>query len=227
MAFEVKATLVGFLGDEEHFPCHFLYKVGDSFTYDGEEFHGRICAGLIQPMLPVIQAVRNAGMRYSENIEYRYSGLSAVDPSMAKYDGLGFRPLKEVPEGALPRHVQALAVKPAERRTRAGWTFVCNDARTSALFVVEPTDISRRGHDMPHYKRSMAMLEKINAEPGITLDDILEKFTEWDRNEVYPPLTRAVAECLLDQMEQVNYLEIRGGKYYPRERAMGTKTAAS
>lgn len=42
MAFVVRARLVAFMGDEERFPCHFLYKIGDEFIYDGEEFHGRV-----------------------------------------------------------------------------------------------------------------------------------------------------------------------------------------
>ncbi len=46
MAFKIKATLVEFMGDEKSFPCHFCYKIGDSFIYDGEEFQGRVCPGI-------------------------------------------------------------------------------------------------------------------------------------------------------------------------------------
>jgi hypothetical protein len=66
----------------------------------------------------------------------------------------------------------------------------------------------------------MAMLEKIKKQPGITIAQILEKFTEWERNEIYPPLTDLVAECLLDEMVMVNYLEVHDQKYYPLERAL-------
>jgi uncharacterized repeat protein (TIGR04076 family) len=212
MAFKLKATLIEFMGDEDRFPCHFLYKKGDSFIYDGEEFHGRICPGIMGPMAPVLVAMRTAGPKYSENIAFRYTGLSARDESMAKYDGLGFRPLKEPPQGCQPQHLKGLPPKPPEKKIRGGWTFACGDARTS------------RGYDLPYYKRSMAMLDKIKAEPGITLDGILSKFTEWELNEIYPPLTKVVAECLLDEMELVNYLEKRDGRYYPLARAMETQT---
>jgi hypothetical protein len=66
----------------------------------------------------------------------------------------------------------------------------------------------------------MAMLEKIKAEPGITRDEIIQRFTEWERNEIYPPLNPMLVECLLDEMAQVNYIEKRDGKYYPLERAL-------
>jgi hypothetical protein len=69
----------------------------------------------------------------------------------------------------------------------------------------------------------MAMLEKIKAQPGITKDQILQKFTEWERNEIYPPLTPLVTECLLDEMAHVKYIELRDGKYYPLERSLKTK----
>ena len=37
--FEAKATLIQFLGDVERSLCHFGYKIGYIFTYDGELFH--------------------------------------------------------------------------------------------------------------------------------------------------------------------------------------------
>ncbi len=65
----------------------------------------------------------------------------------------------------------------------------------------------------------MAMLEKIKAEPGLTRDEIIGKFTDWERDEIYPPLNPMLVECLLDEMAQVNYLEKRDGRYYPLARA--------
>ena len=219
MAFKVKATLVEFMGDEKRFPCHFGYKIGDSFIYDGEEFKGRVCPGLLGPMTPVLVGIRAAGDNFSQGIAFRYSGLSAKDESMKQYDGLGFRPLKEVPAGAQPQHVKGLPATPPTTK-QGGWTFVCGDARTSAFFFVEAIDIASRGYDMPYYRRSMAMLEKIKAEPGLNRDEIIQRFTEWERNEIYPPLNPMLVECLLDEMAQVNYLEKRDGKYYPLERAL-------
>ena len=42
MPFQVKATVTGFLGDEERYPCHFQHNVGDEFAYDGEKYVGRL-----------------------------------------------------------------------------------------------------------------------------------------------------------------------------------------
>jgi uncharacterized repeat protein (TIGR04076 family) len=218
MAFKIKATLVEFMGDEKRFPCHFCYQIGDSFTYDGEEFHGRVCPGILGPMTPVLIGIRTAGNNFSQGIPFRYSGLSARDESMKQYDGLGFRPLKEVPEDARPQHVKGLPATPPKAK-QGGWTFVCGDARTSAFFVVEPTDIASRGYDTPYYRRSVTLLEKIKAEPGLTRDGLIGKFTDFERDEIYPPLNPMLVECLLDEMAQVNYLEKRDGRYYPLERA--------
>ena len=65
----------------------------------------------------------------------------------------------------------------------------------------------------------MAMLEKIKAERGLTRDEIIGKFADWERDEIYPPLNPMLVECLLDEMAQVNYLERRDGRYYPLKRA--------
>jgi uncharacterized repeat protein (TIGR04076 family) len=41
MPFKVKCKLVAFQGDAKNFPCHFDYKIGDEFTYNGEKFEGK------------------------------------------------------------------------------------------------------------------------------------------------------------------------------------------
>ncbi len=55
--FKVKCTLVSFEGDEQKYPCHFNYKIGDEFDYDGVNFRGRICPGLLASMMPVVHGV--------------------------------------------------------------------------------------------------------------------------------------------------------------------------
>ena len=91
--FKVRCKLIGFEGDTENYPCHFHYKIGDEFYFDGENFTGRICPGLFATMMPVIHGIFLLGHKYSENVMYMYRGHDALDPSMAKYDGVGFRPL--------------------------------------------------------------------------------------------------------------------------------------
>jgi hypothetical protein len=36
MPFKVRCKLIGFMNDVDRFPCHFDYKIGEEFTYDGE-----------------------------------------------------------------------------------------------------------------------------------------------------------------------------------------------
>ena len=101
MAYKVKCTVVAFMGDIEHFPCHFGYKIGDSFIYDGETFTGRICpAALSANMLQAINTIRYWGNSLPNNYPWTYSGISKRDPDMKKYDGLGFANVKEAPQGA-------------------------------------------------------------------------------------------------------------------------------
>ncbi len=54
--FKVKATVIGFAGDEEKYPCHFQHKVGDEFIYDGEKYIGRICPGMSAVVVPKMMA---------------------------------------------------------------------------------------------------------------------------------------------------------------------------
>jgi uncharacterized repeat protein (TIGR04076 family) len=215
MPFKVRVRLVGFVNDVENFPCHFDYKVGEEFTYDGERFEGRICPGVMLTMVPTIWHTFFLGGRAYERIIFRYSGLSAKDPSMKPYDGIGFRPLKTVPEEAQKK---AAIVVPAERpkELMGGAGFACADCRTSAYFVVEPYDLASGGYCLPYYKREMSILEKIRRRPGVGAEEILEEFSEWEREEVYPPLSIVNVRLMLQELAEVGYIELIDGKAYPK-----------
>lgn len=103
---------------------------------------------------------------------------------------------------------------PTEKQ--GGWFFACGDARTSALFQAEPDGLAELGWFTPYYMRQMNILEKIKAEPGISKEEIRNRFSEWEREEIYPPLTPLILEFLLDELVAVNYIEIRDGKVYPK-----------
>ena len=47
MPFKVKATLIGFLGNTERYPCHFNHKVGDEVIFDGEKYHWKAMLGCL------------------------------------------------------------------------------------------------------------------------------------------------------------------------------------
>jgi uncharacterized repeat protein (TIGR04076 family) len=216
MPFKVRCKLVGFLGDVEHFPCHFDYKVGDEFTYNGARFEGAdLCPHLLVNLMPTIYSIMFMGNKGVERMIIRYSGLSAKDPSRKKYDGVGFRPLTGAPAGADKKLAEVL---PAERPQELlkGWAVICPDARTLANFLCEPVDLADGGDCLPYYNREMNALKKIKSEPGMTANEILNKFTAFERDEIYPPLTLFNLELMLDELAEVGYIELRNGKAYPK-----------
>lgn len=220
MPFKIKCTLTEFLADVEHFPCHFNYKIGDSFTYDGAYFEGAICPHALVNLMPMIYNIMFMGNSGVERMLLRYSGLSCRAPEMKKYDGVGFKPLKEPPAAANEKLVNVLSALPLDRFEK-GWSVVCPDARTLANFLIEPVDLAAGGDCRPYYNRQMSLLEKIKADPGLTPEGLLEKYTKWEREDVYPPLIPFNTWLLLQEMAQVGYIEMRDGKAYPGKRARG------
>ena len=206
------------MNDVERFPCHFDYEIGEEFTYDGERIEGRICPGVLLTMVPTIWQTFFSGKRAYERIIFKYSGLDAKDPSMKKYDGIGFRPLKEAPEGSGGK---SNIVATPERPTglKGGGTFACADCRTSAYFSVEPIDVASGGYTLPFYKREMSILDKVKSSPGITVDEILKSYTDFERDEIHPPLYEVIVQLMLEELEEVGYVELRDGKAYPGSRA--------
>ncbi len=97
--FKVRCKLISFEGDEKRYPCHFRYKIGDEFYYDGVNFTGGVCVGLLASMMPVIHGVFLLGHKSSENVFSLYRGHDAIDTGMASYDGVGFKPLKTLAGG--------------------------------------------------------------------------------------------------------------------------------
>jgi uncharacterized repeat protein (TIGR04076 family) len=50
--FQVKATVIAFLGNTEVYPCHMQHKIGDEVVFDGESYHGRLCPRLKRSIRP-------------------------------------------------------------------------------------------------------------------------------------------------------------------------------
>ena len=216
MPFKVKCTLVSFIGDPERFPCHFDYQIGESFTYDGAKFDGRICNGLLRNMVGVIWDTVFYGYGEENRFLYLYTGLSARDPSKKQYDGIGFRPLKEAPKGADPRHLAAFSAELPKALIPKPRRFICEDTRTGACFECKPVGLADGGDMLTHYNREMSILEKIKAKPGMTVDEILDQFTQWEREEIYPPIYPLNVFLMLGEMATVDYIEMRDGKAYPK-----------
>ena len=216
MPFKVRCKLVAFLGDVDSFPCHFDYKIGDEFTYNGEKFEGRVCNGLLKSMVSVIWNTLFYGKGEYDRLIFLYSGLSAKDPSMKEYDGIGFRPLKKAPEGANENFLRNISAEPPKSLIKRTSSFICDDRRTAAYFVCEPMGLADGGDMVTYYKREMSILEKIKNEPGMTSDEILNKFTQWEREEIYPPLYPLNVSLMLDELATVDYIELRNGKAFPK-----------
>ncbi len=211
--FKVRCTLMSFEADEEMFPCHFNYKIGDTFYYDGVHFTGRICPGLFASMTPVIHGVFLLGHKYSENVIYRYRGPDMRDPGMVKFDGAGFRPVKKSREGVRSKMADVMINDPKTGRAR-GAHFLCADNRTLAHFACEPVDLSDSEYAQPFYRKEIAILHKIEAEPGIQPGHILDRFTKFEREEIGPVLTPVLLDIMLETLTDMNYIEIRDGQAY-------------
>jgi hypothetical protein len=213
MPFKVRCRLSGFLGDAERFPCHFEYKVGDEIIYDGEKFIGRICPGLFG-MVQNILILYRVGNNYAAHNVILYSGLSKRNPDMKKYDGIGWSPLKQVPDGADLKKVKFISDK-QQTEPMKGSVYVCGDVRTSAYFICEPYALADVGDALPYYKREMAILDKIKSDPGLTPDELLKTFSEWEREEIYPPLSPVNTGIYLDELATVGYIKLQDGKVFP------------
>lgn len=206
--FKVRCELIAFEEDEEKFPCHFNYKIGDEIYFDGVYFTGRICPGLFPSMMPVVHGVYLLGFKLSENIMYRYRGRDERDPSMREYDGAGFRPVKS-PRSGPPGKIGEVMTFDAKTGRARGAHFLCADDRTLAHFSCLPVDLSDSEYAQPFYRRGIAILEKIETEPGIRPNEILDRFTEFEKNEIGPILTPVLLEVMLEALRDMQYIENR------------------
>ena len=220
--FKVKVTVVGFLGDEDKYPCHFQHKIGDEFIYDGEKCIGRVCPDLLPMLAPKLIALHVAGPRYIEPVYYYphwYAPVSVRDTSLKKYDGIGFKNVFVESYNEPKCHMTNLAPKNAwkwpphvERTVARDPTVVCPDPRTSVLLKLEAYDLSDKGYDVPFFRRQMTILNKVLSKPGIEVDKILNEFSKEEIEKIYPALSHIMVQALVEELELMNYLEIRNGK---------------
>jgi len=168
--------------DENKFSFHFNYKVEDQLYYDGDSFSGRVCPGLFASMIPVIHGVFLLGNRYNENIMRRYRGRDTRAPGMIPYDGVGFRLLKTPLDPETPVVEEPLWKDPKTGKGR-GAHFLCADHHVLAHFKWEPVDLSDCEYVQLFYRTEIAVLEKIEAGPGILINEIIDRFTPFDWNK--------------------------------------------
>jgi uncharacterized repeat protein (TIGR04076 family) len=221
--FQVKATMIGFAGDEEKYPCHFQHKIGDEFIYDGEKYIGRICPGFSAVLVPKMIAVYAAGPRMvPEPMVYYpfwYSPVSRRDPGRKKYDGIGFRNVlrtevepKESIASLQPAH--AFEWPPCKERIVGLDTSVvtCGDTRTLAQMKVEAFDLAEKGDSTPYFRREMSILHKVLPKPGIRVTQILKEFTKEQIEGIYPALSPVMIRALVEELKLMSYLDIKRGR---------------
>jgi uncharacterized repeat protein (TIGR04076 family) len=231
MPFQIKATVAGFLGDEEKYPCHFLHKVGDEFIYDGEKFVGRICPSVTRLLIPAMMPLHAGGPRFmppaAHYYPFWYGTRSKKDPARAKYDGLGFQNvLDSTPEP--PYHMANMAPPnsyvwpPISERTISmdAFTVICPDIRTSMVIKARAFDLSDKGYDVPYYRREMIILDRVSKRQGMPAADILCLFTTEEIEQIHPALSPIMIECLNEELTLVNYLEIKDDKAYVTDAGM-------
>ena len=218
--FQVRASVAGFLGNVEVYPCHFQHAVDDEVIFDGATFHGRFCPDVWKLVIPKMIALHQAGPRYVEWASYCpfwYCGNSVADPEQAKHDGLGFRNLLETitplahdmaalaPPGAFawpPSETAGIARQPV---------VVCPDTRTSTVVRLEAFDLSEKGYATPYFRRQMAILEKLRTNGGVAFNSILGTFTRAEIETIYPPLGTVMVELLTKELEYMGYVEETAG----------------
>lgn len=224
--YKVKATLVEFLGDEETFPCHFSHKIGDEFSYDGERFHGRICPHAMAVIIPQLYNLYSAGPRYRQPpyyVPFWYAPETERDDSMKYADGVGWKVRKE-PAYQPPHSIGALTPKGAfatptltERTVMKDVAVVCPDARTSGVFVLEAYDLNDTGDSIPYFRLQMVLLSVARRNSGIKVDDMREHLTTQRKEEIYPLASPVMVRCLVEELETVDYVELREDQVFITE----------
>jgi len=218
--FQVKATVIGFLGNTEVYPCHMQHKVGDEIVFDGESYHGRLCPDVWSRLASQVEALHQAGPRYALPFSYYpfwYCPVSVPDPEMKKYDGLGFRNVLET--AVPPAHDMANLLNPEaftwppsdKLDLMAAPPVLCPDPRTSMVLKLEAFDLSEKGFDTPYFRRQMAILRKLEARGGVARDNILDTFTQSEIEDIYPALGPAMMYRLVEELEILDYVETKDG----------------
>jgi len=176
MPFQVKATVTGFLGDEERYLYHFRHKVGEEFMYDAEKYVGPLCPSMCRVLIPEMMPFHAIGPRVISPLRYYYSfqyaPVSRKVPENARYDGMGFGNVLATPVEP-PYHMSVLRLNPSV------WP--------------PPT-------------------ERTIQKQASTATRILNQFSKKEIEKIYPALSPIMVDCLLEELQLMEYIETTDGK---------------
>ncbi len=223
MSFSVKATLVAFLADAERYPCHAMLNIGDEVTFDGAEIKGKMCPHVVPQLTNAMIQMFMCGPRYINPGYYNlfwYASNSVSAPEKAIYDGNGFTPVLEAYDE--PRYhtrclqdPNAFQWPPAKGRPVAkDATVICPDSRTSAMFKVEAYDLATAGDALPYTRRQITMMDRVAKNGGKwPVEKIMDLYTDFEKYEIYPPMSNELIVPMLEELEVLGYAEIVDGEF--------------
>jgi len=173
---------------------------------------------LLIPKMNELWAAGPKRLDYMYYVPFWYAPVSVKDPSLKKYDGLGFRNVLTTYDE--PKHHMANLAAPnafkwpphPERTVSKGISVICPDIRTAARLKLEVIDLSDKGYDVPYFRREMSILKKVLPKPGIEVVKILNEFSKEEIEGIYPALGQVMVQVLAEELELVGYLEIQNGK---------------
>jgi uncharacterized repeat protein (TIGR04076 family) len=218
--FKSKATVIGFAGNPVKYPCHFRHEVGDVIVFDGEKIIGRLCPHIMPKLAAAFSALYASGGRNKEGeapgsyYPFWHSPLSLLDPAGKKTDGVGFRSTLVRPEEGyrfvvdeslfdVPPNGVFFIGKGTEKNPIM---VTCGDPKTLAQFRVEAFDLADHGDAIPYYRRSMAILARIAARPGVAMDKIINEFSRNEVENIYPTLGKRLVAVLVGELELMGYV---------------------
>jgi hypothetical protein len=95
---------------------------------------------------------------------------------------------------------------------------ICPDTRTSVVFKLEAFDLSDHGESVPYFRKEMMILKAVMENPGIRVDEIRDKLSEMQREEIYPLAALPLMKTLTEELELMAYLENKEGQSYITEK---------
>jgi predicted methyltransferase len=80
------------------------------------------------------------------------------------------------------------------------------------MMKIEAFDLADKGDSTTYFRREMSILNKVLAKPEIELSKILNEFTKYQIEDIYPALSPILVQILTEELELMDYVSIEKGK---------------